>query len=146
MLKNRMCKYTVLFCVGGVAYYGIEFAYKRLLSGGTTHWTMALLGGLMFLLIGGINEYFPWEMPLALQACVGGTAITACEFIAGVVLNVWLRLGIWDYSHLPFNLLGQVCLSFFVVWIFISVIAIVLDDWLRWRLFGEEPPQYRWFK
>ena len=36
-----------------------------------------------------------------------------------------------DYSNMPFNVLGQVCLPFSIIWFFLSYVAIRLDDWLR---------------
>ena len=96
-------KHAVLALIGGCIYYAIEIAWR-----GHSHWTMAVLGGICFVLVGGINEYFPWSMPLALQGAIGAAIITALEFVAGVVLNVWLGLGIWDYSAMPFNVLGQI--------------------------------------
>ena len=68
----------------------------------------------------------------------------AAEFAAGCVLNLWLGLGVWDYTDMPFNLMGQICLPFSAVWIVVSAAAILLDDWLRWRLYGEDKPHYRW--
>lgn len=130
-------KAVVLLLVGGLIYYGIEVAWR-----GYSHWTMALVGGVCFILVGGINEFFPWTMPLALQGLIGSAIVTAVELIAGLVLNVWLGLGIWDYSNLPLNFMGQICLPFSLLWILLSVVAVVLDDWLRYWLFGEERPHY----
>lgn len=130
-------KHAALALIGGCIYYAIEIAWR-----GHSHWTMAVLGGVCFVLVGGINEYFPWSMSLALQGAIGAAIITALEFVAGVVLNVWLGLGIWDYSALPFNVLGQICLPFTLAWVPLAVVAVVVDDWLRYFLFGEEKPHY----
>ena len=132
-------KYLVLFFVGFFAYMGIELLYRQY-----THWTMGCLGGACLIILGGINEYFSWEMPFWLQCLKGSIIITALEFIAGVVLNVWLQLNIWDYSHVWGNVLGQICLPFTIIWFFLSAVAIVLDDWLRYWLFKEEKPHYKW--
>lgn len=32
--------------------------------------------------------------------------------------------------------------QFFAVWFLLALPAITLDDWLRWRIFGEEKPKY----
>lgn len=50
-----------------------------------------------------------------MQAVTGGTVITAAEFVARCVLHLWLGLDIWDYSALPFDLLGQVCLRYWAL-------------------------------
>lgn len=138
---KAVLKHAVLALVGGCIYYAIEIAWR-----GHSHWTMAVLGGICFVLVGGINEFFPWSMPLALQGVIGAAIITALEFTAGVVLNVWLGLGIWDYSTMPLNVLGQICLPFTLLWVPLSIVAVVLDDWLRHWLFGEERPHYTLFR
>lgn len=65
-----------------------------------------------------------------------GTMVTCLEFITGVIVNIWLKLGVWDYSGLPLNILGQVCLPFYFAWVGLSVVAIVFDDYLRYWFFG----------
>lgn len=130
-------KMVILLLIGGLIYYGIEVAWR-----GYSHWTMALVGGICFVVIGGINEFFPWTMPLALQGVIGACFITAMELVSGLILNVWLGLGIWDYSAIPLNFMGQICLPFGLLWILLSVVAVVLDDWLRYWFFGEERPHY----
>lgn len=141
MLK-RLNKLLILFFVGGSIYYGIELAYKGLISNGSTHWSMGLLGGLCFILIGGINELIPWEMSIIKQGLIGTCIVTSLEFIFGVVLNIYLGLGIWDYSALPLNICGQICLPFSIAWFGLSIIAIMLDDYLRWKWFDEDKPHY----
>ena len=102
-----------------------------------------ILGGLCFVSIGLINELFPWELGIVWQALIGGTMVTCLEFITGVIVNIWLKLGVWDYSGLPLNILGQVCLPFYFAWVGLSVVAIVFDDYLRYWFFGEEKPHYK---
>lgn len=142
MKKKQLTSNLILFTVGGCLYYLIEFLWKTLVSHGICHWSMFLLGGLCFLIIGGINEYIPWEMSLLKQSLIGSAIITGLEFIFGVILNIWLNMGIWNYSNLPLNILGQICLPFSIAWCFLSIIAIYLDDYLRWKWFGEEKPHY----
>lgn len=126
-----------LFLIGGAIYVLIELVYR-----GYSHWTMFLLGGLCFVLIGGVNEYIPWEMPLWLQAGIGAVIITALEFICGCIVNLALGWNVWDYSNTPLNILGQVCLPFAIIWFVIAHLGIVLDDYLRYWLFKEEKPYY----
>lgn len=71
--------------------------------------------------------------------------VTVAEFVAGLILNVWLGLGIWDYSDMPGNILGQICPQFSFAWLGLSLVAIVLDDWLRYWLFREDKPHYTIF-
>lgn len=94
-------------------------------------------------MIGRINEDCPNCVSLFSQMVLSALIVTAMELAAGLVLNVWLGLGIWDYSDLPYNLFGQVCLLYMNLWFLLSLPAILLDDWLRWRWFSEEAPRYR---
>ena len=134
---KKACKYLFLFIVGGILYYCIEIAWR-----GFSHWTMMILGGICFVLCGMTNEPIPWETPLWKQMILCSGIITGLELIAGLILNVWLGLGIWDYSSMPFSLYGQICLPYAVLWMFLSVPAIMLDDWLRYWFFGESRPHY----
>ena len=138
-MKN-ICKTFILFLIGAFIYIGMELIWD-----GTTHWTMGLLGGICFVVIGGLNEYFTWELALWKQCMYGSLTITALEFVFGLILNLWLGLNIWDYSNLPLNLMGQICLPFSVMWFFLSGIAVVLDDWLRYWMFKEERPHYKFW-
>lgn len=140
---KKCTKPFCLFVIGGTMYIGVEVAWRALRCSHPTHWTMFVVGGVAFLLVGAVNEYLPWDTPLWKQMLVGDVAILADEFTFGCILNKWLKLGIWDYSNLPFNILGQVCLPFAAAWLVLAAAGIVLDDYLRYWLFGEEKPRYR---
>ncbi len=131
-------KYLILFDTGGLLYVLLELLWR-----GWSHWSMFILGGICFIALGLINEVFSWDMPLWKQMLAGACIVTALEFITGCIVNLWLGWDVWDYSKMPGNILGQVCPQFFMVWIFVSLGGIVLDDWLRYRWFGEVFPHYR---
>ena len=86
---SRLIQFLTLFIIGGSVYVMIELAFR-----GRSHWTMFLLGGLCFYLIGIINEFYPWDMPLISQMFISSIIITTIESIFGVILNIWLKLGI----------------------------------------------------
>ncbi len=132
---------VLLFLMGGMGYFCLELLWR-----GWSHWTMVLVGGLCFIGVGRINEVLDWDTPLVLQALIGTAVITVVEFASGCVLNLWLGLNIWDYSDLPLNVLGQVCLLYAVLWYFLALPVIVVDDYLRWRLCGGSWPRYRLFR
>lgn len=139
---KKAIKYLLLFIIGGTVYITIEIIWRKLMGSHSTHWTMFILGGLCFLLIGEINEFLPWDVPFWQQCAIGTVFVLILEFVFGCILNLWLGLGIWDYSNTPLNLLGQISLPFAVAWYFLAALAIIMDDWLRYRLFGEEKPHY----
>lgn len=136
-MKMVILKHSFLFVVGGFIYCMIEMLFRN-----HTHFSMFVVGGLCFLLCGLLNEVFSWDMLIWNQMLVCALIITVIEYVAGMVLNVWLGLGVWDYSNMPLNYKGQICLLFSLGWYFLSAVAIVLDDYLRYILFDEEEPRY----
>ena len=136
MIKNIL-KYLFLFAVGGATYVLIE-----ILARGFSHWTMFVVGGICFVLVGIINEVTP-KIPLLQQMILSAAIITAIEFVSGCILNIWLGLNIWDYSDEVGNVLGQICPSHTLYWFLLSLVGIVLDDYIRHYFFGEEKPSYR---
>lgn len=134
---KHFVKYLILLMVGGTAYYGIEIVAR-----GFSHWTMFFVGGICFVLVGIINEATP-KIPLLQQMILSTAIITAIEFISGCILNIWLGLNIWDYSDEVGNVLGQICPSHTLYWFLLSLVGIVLDDYIRHYFFGEEKPSYR---
>ena len=134
-----LSKYLFLFIMGGLMYYGIEIIYR-----GYSHWSMFILGGFCFIGLGLINEKLPWQTPVWKQCLIGSGLITGLEFITGVLVNLVLGLAVWDYSALPLNILGQVCLPFSAIWALLALVGIVLDDWVRYWFFKEEKPHYNW--
>lgn len=137
ILKN-IFKYLILGSIGGAIYIVIELLYRCY-----THWSMFCVAFFAFILIGLINEFISWNMSLWKQMLIGSGIVTVLEFISGYILNIKLGWHIWNYSNVPFNVMGQICLPFSIAWVFISLIAIVADDYLRYWLFGEEKPHYK---
>lgn len=121
----------ILWLIGGRAYTWIELLWR-----GYTHWTMFILGGSCFVVMGLFNEHvFPWDLSLLAQSVISAVVITVFEFITGCIVNIWLGWQVWDYSSLPFNLYGQICLYFFLLWIPLSMAGIILDDWIRYAAY-----------
>lgn len=135
----RALRPLALIGIGGLIYAMIELVFR-----GRTHWTMLIVGGLCFWLIGLVNEVMPWTVAFWKQCLLGSLIVTAVEFFSGCIINLGLGWNVWDYSNLPLNLLGQICLPFSLLWVLISAVAIVLDDYLRYWLYGEEKPHYTW--
>lgn len=135
---RQIFKVFMLFMIGGTSYTLVEMAYR-----GYTHWSMLFVGGICFILIGTQNELYDWNVPFLLQCLVGALIVTTIEFISGCIINIYLKWNVWDYSSMPCNLLGQICLPFSCLWVLLSAPAIILDDYLRYLLFGEERPHYK---
>ena len=120
----------MLFLLGGGGYVGLELLWR-----GRSHGSMFLAGGLCFLLLSKLCTLKP-RLPLALRCLVGAGVITCVELGMGLLFNRDYR--VWDYRLLPWNLWGQVCLSYSLLWIPVSLGAFLLYNALekgfnRWR-------------
>lgn len=135
---RQIYKNMVLFIIGGIIYYFIETLWR-----GYSYVSMFFVGGLCFVFIGMINVFLSFDTPIWKQQFIATVIVTLIELAAGIVLNKWLNMSIWDYSNLPFNLWGQVSLHYSIGWFVLSAAAIILDDWLRYFLFKEEKPYYK---
>lgn len=105
---------------------------------------MFIVGGICFVLVGLVNEIFTWDMPLIQQQAISAVAITIVELLAGLLINC--NYTIWDYRNMPLNVMGQACLPYTILWFVLSCPAIILDDYLRYWIFGEDKPHYTLFK
>ena len=133
-------KWAVLALTGGIIY-----VLSELFGRGYTDWTMVVLGGICVVAVGLLNEVIPWEMPLVAQMLCGCIIITVLEFATGYIVNIRLGWAVWDYSDRWGNLLGQICPLYSFYWFLLTAVAIVLDDYLRYKWFGEQKPKYKLF-
>lgn len=133
----RLWRETVIFYLGGMFYCAVELLWR-----GWTHGSMFLLGGLCFYLVGGLNRRF--SIPILWQMLLGALIVTFFEFWTGVLVNRMMHLNVWDYSAVPMNLMGQICLPFTLLWIPLCGIGIFCEDGLRHLLFHEKMPQLKW--
>lgn len=113
-------KQSVLFYLGGTAYMGLEVAFR-----GWSHGSMFLAGGTCFLLLGKLQRAEP-RLPLAVRMVLGTVTITAVELAAGLLFN--RRYQVWDYRGQPLNFHGQICLPFSLLWMPVSLAAMLLYD------------------
>lgn len=136
---RQIAKYAFLVWFGGSTYVTLEVFWRA-----RSHWTMFVLAAVVFIMIGLLNEIWAkWN--LLIQTLVGTGIATVLEFITGLVVNIILRWDVWDYSNLPGNIMGQICPQFMILWALIVVVAIILDDVIRWKFFDEEKPHYTIF-
>ena len=105
-----------IFLIGALGYGLIEILWR-----GFTHPSMLLAGGICFLAITEIAGYFTDFSDLK-KSILSSFFITAVEMVIGVIVNIGLNLEVWDYSDLPFNILGQVSLIYSILWFFLSFI------------------------
>ena len=119
------------FSLGFFLYLTIETLYKRHISHSNTHWSMGLLAGLVFLFLLFLDKtsLLFWQ-----KAALGMVFITAGELLFGLYLNLYRGLDIWDYSHLPLHLFGQICPSFSLLWLVFSCAVLWINRFLLWEI------------
>jgi hypothetical protein len=108
---NEMKKNVFLFLTGGTVYPTLEIICR-----GKTDISMAAAGGVCLCLIDKVCNKKLKNMPLNIRCFAGSTIITFVEFITGLLVNVALKMDVWDYSAMPLNILGQICVPFSLLW------------------------------
>ena len=122
-----MKKDALFFLTGGIAYPIIEIMWR-----GHSHISMAFAGGASLLCINRLCCEKLRKSRLFVKCFAGSGIITGIEFIVGILVNKVLMLGVWDYSALPYNLAGQICLPFSIIWFFLTIPATMLCDKLSY--------------
>lgn len=138
MFLKRLLEYGFLWALGGTLYFSIEMLFR-----GFSHWSMFVLGGICMSFFAFQGNAMHWEEPMWIQVIRCTIFVTSCEFITGLIVNKWLKLGVWDYSNQPFHLFGQVCLPFAVLFSGLCALGIPLSGYMLHWIFGEEKPKYR---
>lgn len=127
---------AVIFFIGALSYGALE-----VMTRGFTHISMGLLGGLSFMFIsytsnlrrgGGITIFE--------QLIVSALFITVSELLCGFIVNLSWELSVWDYSDMPLNYLGQICLPFSILWMVIAFAAVLVEQKIRISLFHQNIP------
>ena len=127
---RRFEKYLIIFIFTGYLYILMEIAFR-----GYSHWTMAIAGGLCGILLYTISTNI--RAHILVKGLLGGLAITAVELLAGIIINIVFKLDVWDYSHHPLNLLGQICPLFTALWATISVPAMKIYSLAETHIFAK---------
>ncbi len=126
----KFAQHFFAFLMGYFIYSLVEIVNR-----GYTHWTMSLTGGIILTILYSLNSRR--TMTLIKSCFAGSVIITAIEFAVGVFDNIIMHWNVWDYSDMPFNLLGQICLLFSCYWFLLCIPAYYLCRLMRNR-FGEE--------
>lgn len=140
-MKKTILKNVVLSVAGGLSYGIIELIYRQ-----KTYYLMILCGAIAIILLDKINDYISWDMDILLQGCIGSLIITGMEFTIGNLYLMGIVPKMWDYSNVWLNYKGIICLPFSLIWILLSICAILLADAINYYVFHELPvPYYKLF-
>lgn len=105
--------YLCAALIGGGGYCLIEILWR-----GRTHYSMFFAGAIVLSSFYYITNRF--SFPFWLKCIIGMIIITGVELIFGIVFNMIMKENVWDYSNMPLNLLGQICVPFSAIWFAIS--------------------------
>lgn len=72
-----------------------------------------------------------YQLNFMLKCLIGMLIITGIELLFGVVFNILLDEKVWDYSRVPLNFLGQICLPFSIAWFGLSGIVFKVLDVIK---------------
>ena len=133
-LSIRFSRAFFLFALGGTVYYFLEILWR-----GHSHFSMFLCGGVCFSGLYLIHRIC-YACSCLTRWIYGAIFITVCEFWCGIAVNLILGWNVWNYADQPFNLLGQVCLPFTIIWFLLCIPADLLCSLLR-KAFRVELPQ-----
>lgn len=123
-MKNNKTN-LILFCTGALGYGFLEVLWR-----GYTHWSMLCAGGICFVFFGKVCDKMK-KANLVLKGLVCGTFITLIELIFGIIFNIILKKNVWDYSKLPLNFLGQICIIYSAFWCVLSMVFIPLAQYIK---------------
>ena len=121
-------EFSFIFIIGAIGYGSIELLWR-----GHTHWTMILLGGVCLYVIYLISSRMKDSFEKKAVMCT--FAVTALEFLTGCIVNIRLGWNVWDYSKLPFNLMGQICPAFSLMWLILCLPCIFLSKSIYKKVF-----------
>ena len=129
-MKKKIGGDCILFTLGGIVYGLIEILWRKY-----THWSMLITGGLCFIVLYKAFKKLA-EYSMIIKCVAGSTIITSIEFVSGCVFNIIMKLKVWDYSRLPMNLCGQVCLLYSVLWGFLCIPIVFICTMInrKWKL------------
>lgn len=138
---KRISEYLFCWALGGTLYYAVELLFR-----GYSHWSMFLLGGFCFLFFAWQGLQGGWKTPLWKQVLRCTVFVTSGEFITGIFVNKWMQWNVWDYSDQPFQLFGQICLPFTILFSGLCALGIFLAAYLLYWLYGEENHSFMCYK
>lgn len=123
----KLAQNLYAFLMGYFIYSLIE-----ILARGYTHWTMSLTGGTVLAILYSLSSRR--AMTLIKYCFIGSLVITSLELAVGIFDNLIMHWNVWDYSSLPMNFHGQICLQFSMIWFILCIPAYYLCRLIKRRL------------
>jgi len=115
-----------VFLIGALGYGFIEIIWR-----GFTHWSMMITGGLCLMIFYKI--IIQNQLNIIQQCFFTMIMITSFEFVIGGLVNLAWGMNVWDYSNQLFNLRGQICPLFSMIWFFMGIPMNIVSGFIRSR-------------
>jgi uncharacterized membrane protein len=136
-MGKKVCKNVILFMVGFCSYVTIEVLFR-----GFSYPMMGVCGGFAIVILDKINDRISWNIDLVIQGIIGMLVVTGMELVIGLSWEYLPIPVMWDYSNIPLNYRGIICVPFMIIWFFLSLVAIFLADAINYYVFEELPTPY----
>lgn len=137
-MKNFV-KYVLLLTFSGYTYVCMELLFR-----GRSDITMMFCASLCVVPMICLNNKFTYEVDFLLQIALSTIYATLIEYCFGMIFNTDYH--IWDYRNMPFNIDGQICLPFSLIWALIAAFVIPLMDWIDHYIFNYKPGTKPYYK
>ena len=144
--KETTVKYAMknllLFIVGYCLYITIEVTYRNI-----SYPIMGVCGGLAIVILDKINDRISWDVDILIQGLCGSVLITLFELVIGEIsIKTNILPIMWNYSNVPLNFDGVICLPFSIIWMALSIFAVFLADAINYYVLNENQlPYYKLF-
>ena len=113
------------------------FNWYNTIEGSRSKWTLEGSASLYVGLMGGLTGFglyglfnipvFMKPSTIFIYAIISGLLITINELFFGWLLNLKLKLNLWDYSNEPLNVKGQISLFRFLAWCLLGLFIYFLN-------------------
>ncbi len=128
IIIKKMMELSVLWMTGGLFYFYLEIAFRNY-----SHYSMIICGGFCFVIVGTIGKYILEKESNILKAVAlimffGALVITTLELFTGIIVNLKLNMGVWDYSSMKYNVYGQICLTYTMIWSLLSLLCVFVAN------------------
>lgn len=124
----------VIWLTGAILYFMLEIMVR-----GYSHVSMFLCGGTALVILDMIwirlkRSRIKKYAKIFIIMFAGTNVITLLEYITGLIVNIKYGLEVWNYSELKYNYRGQICLMYSVIWALMSIVCVMISDFLRSRI------------
>lgn len=160
--SDFLLPYLIVFVISGLFYFVFEsiinwLVYRKWIAEKLEkpEWSgfsmcslwMIPVAGILGIVIDIIYQIQPIQKyaPMLALAIIGCILVTAIELGSGMILNIKLKLAVWDYSRfsvkikgkeVPVNFKGQICLWHSLGWLALSPFIFWIDNIIRYFISG----------